>query len=331
MKTKAKFSSALQKLNIPGIAYGLAALFILFSVLRPGSFLTPFNLLLILRNSAVLLVAATGMTLVILSSKNDLSVGGVVSLSGVIAATCVANGMPAALAMLTALAAGAGIGLLNGVLIAHFQFDFWIATFGTMGIAAGLAQVVAGGATVQSGSDTFGWLGNARIGGVYVMLILTALLVAVMLLVLRRTRFGYAVYSVGGSEQSARLSGLNVLRTRVCVYMCSGLFAAMAGVMLASMSNSASPIAGANYSFDAIAAVVIGGTSFDGGRGGLGGTVLGVLLLRTLASGLNLLGVASTWQRAIIGLVIVSIIVAQVAGENVKKKNESRRLYADAQ
>ena len=133
------------------------------------------------------------------------------------------------------------------------------------------------------------------------------------------------------SEQSARLSGVNVLKNRIAIYMCSGLFASVAGLMLASMSNSASPIAGADYSFDAIAAVVIGGTSFDGGKGGLGGTVLGVLLLRTLASGLNLLGVASTWQKAIIGLVIVSIIVAQVAGENVKKKNESRRLYADAE
>ncbi len=331
MKQGLKKPSVFKKLNIPGITYGLVLLFILFSILRPTKFLTAFNMMLILRNSAVLLVASIGMTMVILSSKNDMSIGAVVSLSGVIAATCVSRGMPIFLAVLIAMAAGVAVGFLNGVLIAYFNFDFWITTFGTMGVGAGLALVVAGGATVQTGSDTFGQFGNAKVGGVYVMLWFTVILIAVMMFVLRRTKFGYAIYSIGGSEQSARLSGVNVLKNRIAIYMCSGLFASVAGLMLASMSNSASPIAGADYSFDAIAAVVIGGTSFDGGKGGLGGTVLGVLLLRTLASGLNLLGVASTWQKAIIGLVIVSIIVAQVAGENVKKKNESRRLYADAE
>ncbi len=321
----------IRRLNIPGIAYGVVLLFLFFSILRPSKFLSMVNMLLIARHSSVLIVASIGMTMVILISQIDLSVGSVMSLAGVIAAVCMNAGMPILISVLAALACGMLMGVVNGLMVACFKFDYWISTFATMGVGAGMALVVAGGATLPVGNQSFGWIGNGKIFGTYVMVHITILLVAVMIFILRKSKFGYNIYSIGGSEQSAALSGIDVVKNRMAVYICSGFFAAASGLLLASMGNSASPIAGNDYSFDAIAAVIIGGTSFDGGKGGLLGTVLGALLLRILSSGLNLMGVSATWQKAIIGLVIVTILVADVLGEKMKKKNETRRLYADAQ
>lgn len=319
----------ISRLNIPGVAYGVISLFLFFSIIRPR-FLSMVNILLIMRYSSVLILASIGMTMVILISQMDLSIGSVMSLSGVIAAVCIGRGVSFPLAILIGMIAGVLIGLLNGVLIAYFKFDFWITTFATMGIGAGLALVVANGETIAITYEGFSWIGNGKIMGIYVLIYITVIIVACMLFVLRRTGFGYRIYSIGGSEQTARLSGIPVVKNQIMVYMCSGLFASVAGLLLTSMGNAASPIAGADYSFDAIAAVVIGGTSFDGGRGGLSGTILGALLLRILASGLNLMDVPATWQKAIIGLVVVIIIVANVLAEKVKKNNDLRRRYADA-
>jgi ribose/xylose/arabinose/galactoside ABC-type transport system permease subunit len=177
-------------------------------------------------------------------------------------------------------------------------------------------------------SAAFRWIGSGQIFGVDFLIILVIALVVAMLLMLNKTRFGYNIYSIGGSAETARLSGINVVKNRVLVFICSGFFSSVAGLLLASMGSSASPIAGADYSFDAIAAVIIGGTSFDGGKGGLFGTVLGAVMLRILTLGLNLMGIPSPWQKAIIGVVIVIIIVSDVLGEKRRKKNESRRVYA---
>ncbi|MDR2390233.1 MAG: ABC transporter permease [Planctomycetota bacterium] len=314
--------------EIPGVTYGVVFLAILFSIIRPR-FMSVNNMLLIARHSSVLLVASIGMTMVILVSQIDLSVGSVMSLSGVVAAYAIRNGMDLVPAMALGIVCGLVTGALNGVMVAVFKFDYWIATFGTMGIGAGMALVVANGETLAVGSAGFGWIGNGRIGRIYILTYLAVIFLTVMWFVLKKTRFGYNIYSIGGSEQAARLSGLNVVRNRIYVYMCSGFFSAVAGLMLASMGNSASPIAGADYSFDVIAAVIIGGTSFDGGRGGLFGTVMGTLLVRILASGLNLMNILPTWQKAIIGIVIVAILVADVLGEKRKRRRDMMRRYRD--
>ena len=319
---------ALQRFNIPGIFWGVLFLFILFG-LASDRFFTMTNMMFLTRNSAVLIIAAIGMTCAILVSQVDLSVGSVMSLAGVIAAVLIRAEFPVFLAILIAMLAGVLVGLINGVLIAVLKFDFWIVTFSTMGVCAGLALVVSDGRTVPViGNATFAWIGGGMIGPFFFLVYLAIALVVIMQFILSKTKFGHKVYAIGGSEQSALLSGIPVVRNRIYIYMISGLFASIAGVVLAAMGNSASPIAGVPYSFEAIAAVVIGGTTFDGGKGGIVGTVLGALMLRTLASGLNLLGVAATWQQFIIGFVIVAAIVADVLGEKRRKRNDLRRRYA---
>jgi ribose transport system permease protein len=316
-----------KRLPIPGIIWGILFLIVFFSVLKPVKFPTLYNAMLILRHSSILIVASIGMTMVILISQIDMSVGAVMSLCGVITAAGVENGLPLGIAILLSLAAGMAVGAVNGVMIAVFRFDFWISTFATMGIVAGLALVVAEGHTIAVNSKIFRWMGNGTVLGIDFPVILMVILSVFMIFVLRYTRFGYNIYSIGGSEETARLCGIDVVKNRLLVYILSGLFASLAGLMLASMGRSASPIAGAEYSFDAIAAVVIGGASFDGGIGGLLGTVLGAIILRILTLGLNLMGVPPTWQKAIIGIVIVTVIVSDVLGEKRRKKIEMRRVY----
>ena len=148
-----------------------------------------------------------------------------------------------------------------------------------------------------------------------------------MVLVQKKTRFGYNVYSIGGSENVANVSGIKVVKTRIWVYALAGLFAAVAGVAIACMTNSGSPSVGVDYSFNAMAAVVIGGTSMAGGKGGILGTVFGTVLLRVLASGLSLMGIPATWQKALIGVVIVTMIVVDVANEHRKNIKGLRRVY----
>ena len=324
-----KSLKAMQKrLNLPVMAYGTVLLFVFFCIITNGRIATPANILLILRNAPVLSLASIGMTLVILVSQVDISIGPVMSLSGVVAAVTLNNGLPLGLAIVCALLTGMAVGFLNGVLVARFKFDYWISTFATMGICSGLALVIADGGTVRMESTACDWLGNGKIAGVYAMIWLTVIIIFVVIWMLRKTRFGYNIYSIGGSEVCARLSGLNVERNRVLVYVCSGFFAAIAGLVMSAMTCSANPIGGANYSFDAMAAVIIGGTGFSGGRGGLTGTVLGALMLRILANGLGCLSIPATWQKAIIGIVIVAVLVVDALGTKRRKQNDLRRVYA---
>jgi ribose/xylose/arabinose/galactoside ABC-type transport system permease subunit len=323
-----KLFSTKKRMPIPGILWGILLLIVFFSIMKPTKFPTFYNALLILRHSSVLIVAGIGMTLLILVSQIDLSVGSVMSLAGVITAVCMGSGMPLAAGLALSILAGMTVGAVNGAMVAVCRFDYWISTFATMGIAAGLALVVANGRTVPISSDFFTWLGHGKAMGIDIIIFLVAVLTALVFFILGKTRFGYNIYSIGGSAETARLSGIDVTKIRVIVFICSGFFSAIAGLMLAAMGSSASPIAGTDYSFDAIATVIIGGTSFDGGKGGLLGTVMGAILLRILTLGLNLMGISPIWQKAIIGVVIVAIIVNDVLGERRKKINESRRVYS---
>lgn len=319
-----------KRLNIPGIFWGIVALMIFFGI-KEENFFTPYNLILIARNVCILLLASVGMTLAVLVSQIDLSVGSVISLTAVVLGFTVSSGLPMGVCIILSLSVGEVIGAVNGIMIAKRGFDYWITTFATMSIGAGLSLVVAGGNTIPIKNSLIEWLGNGRILGIYAMIWITAFLILAMVFVLKRTRLGYNIYSIGGAEHVARVSGINVVKNRFLVYVISGVFASTAGILIAGMTTSASPIVGTEYSFNAIAAVVIGGTSFDGGKGGLVGTLLGTLLLRVLASGLSMMGVSSVVQKVIIGLVIVILIVTDQIGEKIKKKEGLRRVYADAE
>lgn len=321
-----RLRSGYRKLNIPGILIGDILLLLFFSI-ATDRFFTSYNLMLILRNCCTLLLTSTGLTLVILMGKNDISVGSTVSMSAVAVALLNQAGVPTALVILIPLVMGLAIGAFNGLLVAKLKFDYWVVAFSSMSIFAGLALVLTDGVTISVKNDFLDWIGNGKIFGLYVIIWITIVLVALMVLVQKKTSFGYNVYSIGGSENVANVSGIKVTKTRIWVYALAGLFAAIAGVAIACMTNSGSPSVGVDYSFNAMAAVVIGGTSMAGGKGGLLGTVFGTLLLRVLASGLSLMGIPATWQKALIGVVIVTMIVVDVANEHRKNIKGLRRVY----
>ena len=317
---------AYKKLNIPGIAWSVVVLFVFFSLMN-SRFVSPYNLMLILRNTCTLLLTSTGLSLVILMGKNDISVGSVVSMSAVVTALLVNAGAPLILVILLPLVMGIAIGATNGFLVAKLKFDYWVVAFSSMSIFAGLALVAAKGETVSFKNNILDYIGNGKIAGLYVIIWVTAVLVGIMIWIQKKTKFGSDIYSIGGSENVAAVSGVKVVKVRIIAYAISGLFAAIAGLAIACMTNSGSPNVGVDYSFNAMAAVVIGGTSFSGGKGSISGTVLGALLMRILASGLSLMGIESTWQKAITGLVIVSLIVIDVLNERRKNIKGLRRVY----
>jgi len=321
-----KVLSFWKKLNVPGILIG-DILLIIFFALANNRFISSYNLMLILRNCCTLLLTATGLTLVILMGKNDISVGSTVSMSAVLVAILSNAGLPTPLLILIPLVLGTAIGVFNGILVAKLKFDYWVVAFSSMSIFAGVALIMTDGITIPINNAVLDWIGNGKILGLYAIIWITALLVGIMILIQKKTQFGYDVYSIGGSENVASVSGVKVVKTRIIVYGLAGLFAAIAGVAVACMTNSGSPSVGVDYSFNAMAAVVIGGTSMAGGKGGILGTVLGTILLRVLASGLSLMGIPATWQKALIGVVIVTMIVVDVVNEQRKNIKGLRRVY----
>ncbi len=297
--------------RLPGVLWALVALIVFFGISGKG-FFTAYNLINICKQGSILVIVSMGTTLAILTAGIDLSTGSVLTLSGVTVGLLIHSGSPISVAILAGLGVGALCGLINGYLIAHLKFHHFIATFGMMGIAQGIALAVTQGAVVPGFDAAFRKLGDGTIFGLPVPVVVALLVVVATSIALYRTRWGAHVYAVGGSEQVAAWSGINTRRVKLAVYVLSGLFAAIAGVVLTARMNSASPIAGAGYEFDAIAAVIIGGTPFEGGRGGIVGTVIGAAVISTLKNGLNIIGLPTPWQITIIGFMITVAIVLDV-------------------
>ncbi|MCA1850441.1 MAG: ABC transporter permease, partial [Acidobacteria bacterium] len=251
-----------------------------FAFARYETFLTSENLLNILRQNSMVGLIALGMTFVILTGGIDLSVGSLYAVASVIAVYLAGNGLLAAL--LGAVAATALLGLVNGVVIAKARIQPFIVTLAMMIAARGLALAVTGEKSVSAGRDapaTFGWLARGYIGPLPVPAVILFAAFIVGWVVLNHTRFGRHVYSLGDNEEAARLMGLNVGRVTICVYALSGALAGLAGVIFASRLGTGQPTAGIGWELDAIAAVVVGGTLLTGGQGGVGSTLVGVLLL----------------------------------------------------
>lgn len=300
-----------------GTLAGLIGLCLLLWILTPH-FLTVSNLLNVLEQTSINAVIAVGMTFVILSAGIDLSVGSVLALSGVVMASLLQAGWAPPLAVGVGLAAGFVFGALNGVAITWGRLPPFIATLGMMSIARGCALLFTEGRPVSGFEEGFRSLATARLLGIPAPVLITALVYVIARFVLSSTRFGRYVYAMGGNEEATRLSGVNVRLHKMLVYGVSGLTSAVAAVLLTARLNSAQPIAGIMYELDAIAAVVIGGTSLAGGEGGVGGTLIGALIMGVLRNGLNLLGVSSFLQQVVIGLVIVFAVLLDAV---LKKKN----------
>ena len=291
-----------------GIIIALLAMCI-FLVIFPTTrttFLTPNNMFNILRQNASNLFLATGMTMVIILGGIELSVGSAIALSGCVAAGCVVNlGLPEAVGFLAAILVGAIVGMFNGLVICKTDIPPFIVTLASMNIAKGIALVYTQGAPIRCMTDAFKFPGAGYVGPVPTPVILMLIVFVIAALMINRTQLGRHIYAVGGNEKAAKFSGINVSKVKFIVYTYTGIMAGIAGVVVASRLYSGQPTAGDGAEMDAIAAVVVGGTSMSGGSGRIGGTLIGVLIIGVLNNGLNLMGVDSNWQYIVKGLVIL--------------------------
>lgn len=291
-----------------GALTALAVLVIALSVFS-SDFLTAENLLNVGVQAAVIAILAFGVTFVIITAGIDLSVGSVAALSAtVLAWTATTAGLPVWLAIPLAAATGVVCGLVSGLLVAYGKLPPFIATLAMLSVARGLALVVSGGSPIAL-PDSVSALGSTLGGWLPLPVVVMAAAGLAAAVILRRTYTGRAMYAIGGNEEAARLSGIRVRRQKLAVYALSGLFAAVAGVVLAARLSTAQPQAAQGYELDAIAAVVIGGASLAGGVGTASGTLIGALILAVLRNGLNLLAVSAFWQEVVIGAVIALAVL----------------------
>lgn len=290
---------------------GLFAIVLVVSIMEPD-FLTLNNLFNILRQVSINALIAFGMTFVILTGGIDLSVGSILALSSAFVAGLMTDGTSALIAVLAGLIVGAVMGALNGMVISLGKVAPFIATLATMTIFRGLTLVYTDGKPI-TGLSQGGWFELFGRGyfWIFPVPVLTMLIAfTVLYFILKKTTFGRYTYAIGGNEEAAKLMGIQVNKVKIMIYSLSGLMAALAGIILTSRLNSAQPTAGTSYELDAIAAVVLGGTSLSGGRGWIVGTLIGALIIGTLNNGLNLLGVSSFFQLVVKGLVILFAVLA---------------------
>ncbi|NOI28738.1 ribose ABC transporter permease [Vibrio coralliilyticus] len=290
----------------------LIFLIVVVSFLNPN-FFTVDNILNILRQTSVNAIIAVGMTLVILTAGIDLSVGSVLALCGAFAASLIALEVPVLVAVPTALFAGAALGVISGIIIAKGKVQAFIATLVTMTLLRGVTMVYTDGRPISTGftdtADAFAWFGTGYALGIPVPVWLMVIVFAAAWYLLNHTRFGRYVYALGGNESATRLSGINVDRVKIGVYAICGLLSALAGIIITSRLSSAQPTAGMGYELDAIAAVVLGGTSLMGGKGRIMGTLIGALIIGFLNNALNLLDVSSYYQMIAKAVVILLAVL----------------------
>ncbi|MBS2036101.1 substrate-binding domain-containing protein [bacterium] len=296
-----------------GPALAFLCLSALLSLLTPN-FLQAANLTNVLLQSAINGVLAAGMTFVILTGGIDLAVGSVLALSGMVLGKMLLAGLPIPLALLAALGVSSLLGLLSGLMVTRGKLPPFIATLGMMSAVRGLALVYSGGRPASGFSSGFLSLAEGP-----VLVGMMALVYVVAALVLQRTVYGRSIYALGGNEQAAWLSGLPTDRLKCSVYVLSGFLSGVAAIMLTARLNSAQPIAGTMYELDAIAAVVMGGTSLTGGQGGVLGTLFGALIMGVLRNGLNLLEVSADMQQVVIGVVIVLAVLVDRSREQITR------------
>ncbi|WP_416979399.1 substrate-binding domain-containing protein [Streptomyces sp. T028] len=308
-----------------GALTALTALVIAMSALS-GDFLTTDNLLNVGVQAAVTAILAFGVTFVIVSAGIDLSVGSVAALSAtVLAWSATQHGVPVATAVVLAVVTGIAAGLVNGFLIAYGKLPPFIATLAMLSVARGLSLVISEGSPIAF-PDSVSHLGDTLSGWLPVPVLVMVVMGLIAAFVLGRTYIGRSMYAIGGNEEAARLSGLRVPRQKLAIYALSGVFAAVAGIVLASRLSSAQPQAADGYELDAIAAVVIGGASLAGGTGKASGTLIGALILAVLRNGLNLLNVSAFWQQVVIGVVIALAVLL----DTVRRKAGATPMAAGA-
>lgn len=314
---RSRAGDMVRKYLIIAILFGVIAV---LSALTEGKFLQAQNLINVIRQVSVIAMLGIGLTVVIISTGIDLSVGSILAASAVVSASLAQEptaavimypglDLPVWVAILAGLAVGAALGLVNGILIAGFRIAPFIATLGMMTSARGLALIYAGGRPVSKLDPSFNWIGQGEIFGVPVPIILLIVVALVAQVMLSSTRFGRYIYAIGGNEQAARVSGINLAVVKVGIYAFSGLLAGLGGMILTARIGSGNPQLGTGIELDAITASIIGGTSFSGGIGTVWGAVVGAMLIGSLNTGLDLLNVSPFTQQVVKGAIIVVAII----------------------
>ena len=310
-KEKINFKSVTKILSRYGIYLAFIIMCLLFSILNP-IFLTPDNIIAMLRQVSFNAILAMGMTMVILTGGIDLSVGSVLAITAVITASFVkvANPLlPVPVAILIGLLIGALCGAINGFLITKGKLAPFIVTLVMMTVARGASQLYTTGRPITKLLPDFDYLGKGFILGIPVPIYILALVTLVSMLILNKTKLGRYIYAVGGNEQSALASGIKVHRIKIFVYMFCGVMASLVGIVLTARLDSASSVLGVGYELDAIAATVIGGASMDGGKGRIIGTLIGALIIGSISNGLDILNVSTYWQQIIKGVIILVAVL----------------------
>jgi ribose transport system permease protein len=302
-----------------GTLIGLAVLCIVFFVLAP-SFFTTNNLLNVLRQLSINAIIACGMTFVILLGGIDLSVGAVAAFSGsVTVGLMVLNDAPMWIAVTIGVLIGGGFGLVNGIVISKFMMPSFIVTLATQQIARGVTYIYTGGLPIRTTDANFNAIGTGYLGFIPIPVVIMLIVFTICTVLLNKTRFGYRVYAIGGNREAARFTGISIIKTEITVYSILGLLSGMAGIIFSARTFSAIPTGGEGYELDAIAAVVLGGTSFTGGRGAMSGTLIGVLILGILSNGMNLVGLSYYYQLVVKGFVILCAVYFDTTKKSKRK------------
>lgn len=294
-----------------GAFLALIILVVGISIVSP-EFRTGNNFLSLLRQSSINGLIAFGMTGVILTGGIDLSVGSVLALTTALCAGLITAGIPAGIAMLAAVILGAVFGLVSGFMVTKGRLQPFIATLITMTVYRGVTMIYTDGKPISGLGDSFilKFIGKGTIFGIPFPAILFLVIFGVLFFVYNKTTLGRRVYATGSNSKCAQLVGVNIDRTKLFVYGLSGVLSALAGLILLSRLNSAQPTLGSGYELDAIASVALGGTSMNGGRGKITGTLIGVLIIAVLNNGLNILGVSSYYQDVVKGIVILVAVLS---------------------
>ncbi len=293
--------------------YGIFIVFsiicLIISFIAP-QFLTVSNWTIIITQVSINALLAFGVTFVIITGGIDLSLGSIVAVAGVSAAMLAhPDSYPVLVPVFAGLFAGLLIGAFNGFIITKSKIAPFIVTLGTMTIGRGLALILSNGRPVSNLSDSFVFIGSGKLMGIPLLIIILICMFIICSVILNKTILGRYIYAVGGNEQAARASGINVTQVKMAVYSISGVLAGLAGILLTSRITTGQPNAGAGFELDAIAAVVIGGTSTTGGKGSITGTLVGVLLIGVINNSLDLLNVTSYYQQVVMGIIIIGAVV----------------------
>jgi ribose transport system permease protein len=293
---------------------------VLILTFTTNSFMVSSNLISVLRQVCVNCFIAFGITCVLIAGGIDLSVGSVVAAAGVISVRMANAGMPVFAAVVVALLFGAALGLFNGYIISHTTIPAFIVTLSTQIVVRGISYLLTGGMPAQSTNESFNNLGTGMILGIPIPVCIVLVTLVILYFIMNRTAFGRHVYATGGNSEAAKYAGVNTKSVQMRVFMMSGILAALAGVVLAARLYSGQPSVGEGFERDAIAASVLGGTSFNGGIGTLGGTVVGVLIIGVLNNGMNLLKINSYWQYVVKGIVILGAVYIDFIKKSGSKK-----------